>query len=104
MAGGEPRPIVGLVVDDEPEIRHMLIDILQDEGFVAHAAADTATGLAAIDDVAPDVVLLDVWMPSMNGLDMLTEIRKRGELAVILVTGRGGETDRVVGLRMGADD
>jgi two-component system phosphate regulon response regulator PhoB len=104
MAGGEPRPIVVLVVDDEPEIRLMLTEILQDEGFVAHAASDTASGLAAIADVAPDVVLLDVGMPSMNGLDMLTEIRRRGELPVILVTGRGGETDRVVGLRMGADD
>jgi len=100
----EPRPIIVLVVDDDPEIRLLLTDLLHDEGFHAHAAADTTTGLTAIDELNPDVVLLDVGMPSMNGLDMLAEIRKRGDVPVIFVTGRGGETDRVVGLRMGADD
>jgi DNA-binding response OmpR family regulator len=100
----EPRPTVVLVVDDDQDVRTMLTDLLHDEGFHAHEAADTAAGLAAIDKVTPDVVLLDVNMPSMNGLDMLAEIRRRGELPVIFVTGRGGETDRVVGLRMGADD
>jgi two-component system, OmpR family, phosphate regulon response regulator PhoB len=100
----EPRPIIVLVVDDDPEIRLLLTDLLRDEGFHAHTAVDTTTGLAAIEEVSPDVVLLDVGMPSMNGLDMLAEIRKRGDVPVILVTGRGGETDRVVGLRMGADD
>jgi DNA-binding response OmpR family regulator len=101
---GEPRPIVVLVVDDDPDVRLMLTDLLGEEGFHTHAAPDTATGLTKIDEVDPDVVLLDVGMPSMNGLDMLAEIRKRGELPVIFVTGRGGEMDRVVGLRMGADD
>jgi DNA-binding response OmpR family regulator len=100
----EPRPTVVLVVDDDQEVRTMLTDLLHDEGFHAHEAADTAAGLVAIDKHTPDVVLLDVNMPSMNGLDMLAEIRRRGELPVIFVTGRGGETDRVVGLRMGADD
>jgi two-component system phosphate regulon response regulator PhoB len=100
----EPRPIIVLVVDDDPEVRLLLTDLLQDDGFLVHSASDTTAGLAAIEQVDPDVVLLDVAMPSMNGLDMLAEIRKRGDVPVIFVTGRGGETDRVVGLRMGADD
>jgi len=70
-----------------------------------HSAKDPAGGLAAIDAVQPDVVLLDMGMPQMNGLDVLVQIRAMNELLpVIFVTGRGGETDRVVGLRMGADD
>lgn len=105
-ATAEParQGVIVLVVDDDPEVREMLQLLLGDEGFVVHVAGDADEGLRAIDKVRPDVVLLDVSMPVSSGLDMLGEIRRRGELPVICVTGRGSETDRVVGLRLGADD
>ena len=93
-----------LVVDDEADMRALLTDLLRDEGFRVHGAADASSALAAVDTVRLDVVLLDVTMPSMNGLDVLVEIRQRRDIPVILLTGRGGEADRVIGLRMGADD
>lgn len=100
----EPNRTVVLVIDDDDDVRMVLTDLLSDEGFQVHAAGDPATGLRAIDTVSPDVVLLDVGLPQMNGLDVLQQIRAKGEVPVIFVTGRGGETDKVVGLRMGADD
>lgn len=98
------RELVVLVVDDDEDVRDMLEMLLGDEGFTVRTAQNAEDGLRAIDEELPDVVLLDVTMPSKSGLDMLGEIRRRGELPVICVTGRGSETDRVVGLRLGADD
>jgi DNA-binding response OmpR family regulator len=100
----EPESTVVLVIDDDDDVRMLISDLLTDEGFKVHAAADPAGGLAAIDDVQPHVVLLDMGMPQMNGLDVLAHIRTKSQTPVIFVSGRGGETDRVVGLRMGADD
>lgn len=98
------RAITVLVVDDEDDVRGLVVDLLRDEGFGTYEATDARSGLAALDEFGPDVVLLDVTMPGVHGLDVLAEIRRRSDLPVILLTGRGGETDRVVGLRMGADD
>ncbi|MGH3743865.1 MAG: response regulator [Mycobacteriales bacterium] len=96
-------PLV-LVVDDDDDVRAMVTDLLEQEGFRTHDAADAPSALQAVEAIGPDVVLLDVTMPDMGGLDMLTELRRRNDVPVILLTGRGSETDRVVGLRMGADD
>ncbi len=105
MAGAvEPESTVVLVIDDDDDVRMLLCDLLTDEGFQVHSEAEPAGGLAAIDKIEPHVVLLDMGMPQMNGLDVLAHIRTKSDLPVIFVTGRGGETDRVVGLRMGADD
>jgi two-component system phosphate regulon response regulator PhoB len=93
-----------LAVDDDAEVRDLLVDLLTDEGLTVATAADADTAMSKFDERRPDVVLLDVVMPSMNGLDLLSRIRRRGEVPVIFVSGRGGETDRVLGLRMGADD
>lgn len=98
------RQLTVLVVDDDDDVRSVVVDLLDAEEFVTREAADAESALALIDAVGLDVVLLDVAMPVMDGLDLLAEIRRRGDLPVILLTGRGGETDRVVGLRMGADD
>jgi DNA-binding response OmpR family regulator len=93
-----------LVVDDDPDVRMMITDLLADEGFKAEAADSADAALTRLREHPADVVLLDVTMPSMSGLDLMTEIRKHSEVPIIFVTGKGGETDKVLGLRMGADD
>lgn len=98
------RGITVLVVDDDDDVRALVVDLLDGEGFGTYEAADARTALALLDQRKPDVVLLDVAMPTMDGLDMLVEVRRTSDVPVIMLTGRGGETDRVVGLRMGADD
>ena len=93
-----------LVIDDDPEVRDLIADLLGGEGFQADATGDVAAALARMEREAPDVVLLDIGMPAMNGLDVLAELRRRSSVPIIFVTGRGSETDRVLGLRLGADD
>src|SRR6266550_1713986 len=101
-AGSSCRQI--LVVDDEPMVRNLLKRLLALEGYAVLEAED---GPAAIDLVRankPDLVLLDVMLPSRDGLDVLSELRRTTNVPVILVTARGDDADRVVGLKMGADD
>src|SRR4051794_15510434 len=102
--GGPTDTVRVLVVDDDDEIRGVLTDLLEDEGLNVSTAGEAPDALAKLESHRPDVVLLDVVMPSMNGLDLLAEIRRKGDVPVIFVSGKGGETDRVLGLRMGADD
>jgi DNA-binding response OmpR family regulator len=93
-----------LVVDDDPDVRLLIRDLLTDEGFRVHEAGTPDAALAELRERPADVVLLDVNMPSMSGLDLMSEIRKHSEVPIIFVSGKGGETDRVLGLRLGADD
>jgi DNA-binding response OmpR family regulator len=93
-----------LIVDDDPDVRMMITDLLADEGFKAEAADTADAALASLREHPADVVLLDVTMPAMSGIDLMGEIRKHSEVPIIFVTGKGGETDKVLGLRMGADD
>jgi DNA-binding response OmpR family regulator len=93
-----------LVVDDDPDLRMLLTTFLSLDGFEAEQAADAAAALGAIRLRRPDLVLLDVMMPGRDGLDLLGELRRQGDLPVIMVTARGTEADRVMGLRLGADD
>lgn len=93
-----------LVVDDDPDVRALIIDVLTDEGFKTDSADNADAALTKLRDHPADVVLLDVSMPSMSGIDLMGEIRKHSEVPIIFVTGKGGETDKVLGLRMGADD
>jgi two-component system phosphate regulon response regulator PhoB len=93
-----------LVVDDDADVRMLLTMYLALDGFHAEEAEDAATALDAIRRHRPDMVLLDVMMPGRDGLDLLAELRRAGDIPVIMVTARGEEADRVMGLRLGADD
>ncbi|HVF14594.1 MAG TPA: response regulator transcription factor [Acidimicrobiales bacterium] len=93
-----------LVVDDEDDIRALLTRYLEMEGYQVDQAADARSAYQALADNPPDLVLLDVMLSPDDGLEVLAHIRKEGEVAVILLTGRGAESDRVVGLKLGADD
>lgn len=94
-----------LAVDDAPDVRLLVHKALEREGYVVDEAADGAAALDAIRTSVPDVVLLDVNMPDMSGLEVLATLRHlRPDLPVILITGRDSEGDRVLGLDLGADD
>jgi DNA-binding response OmpR family regulator len=93
-----------LVVDDEPALLDVLEAYLKDDGFAVVRAGD---GRAAVDVAAaeqPDLILLDLNLPKMSGLEAFREIRQRSDVPVIMLTARGSEVDRVVGLELGADD
>jgi len=93
-----------LVVDDEPMLRNLLSRLLRMEGYDVVEAADGQMALELVRQRQPDLLLLDVMMPSRDGLDVLGDLRKTSEVPVILVSALGEEADRVLGLKMGADD
>jgi two-component system, OmpR family, response regulator RegX3 len=90
-----------LIVEDEQPIAEPLAEGLRREGFDVEWAP---TGAAALEADEPDVVLLDLRLPDMDGLDVCRSIRARSDVPIIVVTARGDEPDRVVGLELGADD
>ena len=93
-----------LVVDDELVFIEALTISLEREGFGVIAAADGPAALKAISEKDPDLILLDVMLPGMSGIDVCREIRKSSSVPVIMVTAKGEEIDAVVGLEVGADD
>jgi two-component system response regulator ResD len=93
-----------LVVDDEPMVRDVLARYLAKEGFAVETAEDGEAALTAYERTAPDLVLLDLMLPRVDGLEVFRRMRERGPAAVIMLTAKGEETDRVVGLELGADD
>jgi two-component system, OmpR family, phosphate regulon response regulator PhoB len=97
-----PRTV--LVVDDEPMLRNLLSRLLRMEGYEVVEAADGQAALDVVRDHEPDLVLLDVMMPARDGLDVLGDLRRTSNVPVILVSALAEEADRVVGLKMGADD
>jgi two-component system, OmpR family, phosphate regulon response regulator PhoB len=104
MSSPPPAAHTVLVVDDEPMLRNLLSRLLHMEGYEVLEAED---GEAALDIVAsqkPDLVLLDVMMPARDGLDVLGDLRRTSQVPVILVSALAEEADRVIGLKMGADD
>jgi two-component system response regulator RegX3 len=96
-------PLV-LVVDDEQSYRDALRIALEREGFRVEVAADGAEAIARFDAVRPALVLLDVMLPRITGIDVCREIRTRSQVPIIMVTARNAEIDAVVGLEVGADD
>lgn len=92
-----------LLVDDDVELTALLKDILDMEGFEVTEANDGEAGLAAVSDDI-DLILLDVMMPRMNGMDMLRKLRENHHTPVLMLTAKGEEIDRVIGLELGADD
>ncbi len=99
----ERRPTV-LVVEDEESFVDALVVGLQREGFAVRVARDGAEALDLFDVVDPDLVLLDVMLPKLSGMDVCRELRGRSEVPIIMVTAKGSEIDTVVGLELGADD
>jgi DNA-binding response OmpR family regulator len=93
-----------LVVDDEPMVRDVLSRYLERSGFDVDAVADGERALAAFDARRPDLVLLDLMLPRVDGFEVFRRIRARGDSPVIMITARGETTDRIVGLEVGADD
>jgi two-component system, OmpR family, response regulator ResD len=93
-----------LVVDDEPTIVEVVELYLRREGFEVLAAPDGPAALALVEQRSPDLVVLDLMLPGMGGLEIATRLRARGRLPIIMLTARGEEADRVVGLELGADD
>jgi two-component system response regulator MtrA len=93
-----------LLVDDDRSIRELVQMSLEDEGYVVDTATDAETALEAIRRNAPDLLLLDVMLPGMNGFDLTREIRRTSSLPIILVTAKTDTIDKVVGLEAGADD
>ena len=92
-----------LLVDDDVELTALLKDILSLEGYSVVEANNGIEGLAAISDDL-DLILLDIMMPKMNGMDMLRKLRETNETPVLMLTAKGEEIDRVIGLELGADD
>lgn len=93
-----------LVVDDDAEIRQLLAAYLQGNGFRVTAVADGRAMRAALAAGQPDLVILDVMLPDEDGISLCRWLRARSQVPVIMLTARGDETDRVVGLEVGADD
>jgi DNA-binding response OmpR family regulator len=98
------RPADLLLVDDEPMVREVLTRYLEHEGHHVTAVADGAAALAAIADRDFDLVVLDLMLPTVDGLSVLRELRHAGTTPVIVVSARGDEDDRIRGLHLGADD
>ena len=93
-----------LVVEDEDSFVDALTVGLAREGFRVQVARDGAAALAMFDAVRPDIVLLDVMLPKVSGIDVCRELRKRSSVPIIMVTAKASEIDTVVGLEVGADD
>ncbi|NLI11567.1 response regulator transcription factor [Pelotomaculum propionicicum] len=92
------------IVDDEANIRDLLKKYLVKEGFQAEAFSCAEDVLNAVRRVPPDLFVLDITMPGMDGLELCRTIRKSGDTPIIFVSARGEELDRVLGLELGADD
>jgi two-component system response regulator RegX3 len=99
-----PEAPLVLVVDDEQSYRDALRIALEREGFRVEVAADGAEAIARFDAVRPSLVLLDVMLPRISGIDVCRELRSRSQVPIIMVTARNAEIDAVVGLEVGADD
>ena len=98
------RPPRVLVVDDEPPIRAVVRGFLERDGLEVSEAGDGPAAVEAARSVGPDVIVLDVMMPGFDGLEVLRQVRGFSDPMVVLLTARTEEVDRIVGLRVGADD
>ena len=100
--GQVPKTV--LVVDDEPKIVEVVGDYLRRAGFSVNTAADGNGAVASARARPPDLVVLDLGLPGLDGLDVARELRRASPVPIIMLTARGDETDRVLGLELGADD
>ncbi|MGH2499318.1 MAG: response regulator [Candidatus Limnocylindria bacterium] len=93
-----------MVVDDEPDIGALVGELLRDEGHAVRAVTDSAQALDAFADFHPDLVTLDVMMPSIDGISLCLELRRASDVPILFLSAKQEPPDKVVGLRMGADD
>ncbi len=93
-----------LIVDDEPNLRHAVKLYLDEEGFLTYTAKDGLEALELVRERLPDLVVLDVMMPKLDGFETLAQLRKFSAVPVVMLTVRGDEADKVKGFNLGADD
>jgi two-component system, OmpR family, alkaline phosphatase synthesis response regulator PhoP len=93
-----------LVVDDEPTIVSTVQKYLEQDGYVVYVASDGPAALKAAHAFSPDLVVLDIMLPGMDGMEVLRRLRQESDVYVLMLTARTDETDRIVGLTVGADD
>jgi two-component system response regulator CpxR len=93
-----------LIIDDDTELCELVTEYLEDEGLVVESVHDGITGVERCRANEPDLVILDVMLPGLGGFAVLSKIRETSKVPVIMLTARGEEVDRIVGLEMGADD
>ncbi len=93
-----------LVVDDEKPIADILQFNLQKEGYEVHCAYDGVEALQKVEEIQPDLILLDIMLPLKDGMEVCREVRKKYEMPIIMITAKDSEIDKVLGLELGADD
>ena len=93
-----------LIIDDEPSIHTVISAYLKAEGFDFKSAMDGSSGLSTALSYQPDIIILDVMLPGMDGMELLAHLRQESDVYVIMLTARTEETDKIVGLSIGADD
>jgi two-component system OmpR family response regulator len=93
-----------LIVDDDAETRSLLSEYLHKQGYRVTTAADGKAMQGMLETARPDLIVLDLMLPGTDGLELCRDLRSRSNVPVIMLTARGEETDRIVGLEMGADD
>jgi two-component system response regulator CpxR len=97
------RPQI-LVIDDDLELGELLTELFDQEGFTVEVVGDASAGLARAQSKTYALIVLDVMLPGQNGFEVLTRLRKTSQVPVLMLTARGEDVDRIVGLEMGADD
>ena len=93
-----------LVIDDEPGILKLVTSYLENEGYQVYTALDGPSGLKAARAYQPDLIVLDIMLPGMDGIELLSHLRRESDVYVIMLTAKTEETDKIVGLSVGADD
>jgi DNA-binding response OmpR family regulator len=93
-----------LIIDDDTRLHELLASYLEQNGLTVTVAADGRRGLAALEGGTFDAVLLDLMMPGLDGIEVCKRIRSKSNIPIVMLTAKGDETDRVVGLELGADD
>jgi len=93
-----------LVIDDEPSIINLVTAYLKPEGYEVYTAADGNAGLKSARAFKPDLIILDLMLPGIDGIELLSRLRRESDVYVIMLTARTDETDKIVGLSVGADD
>ncbi len=93
-----------LIVDDEPSVLNLVSAYLRPEGYEIYTASDGPSGLKSARSYRPDVIVLDIMLPEMDGLEVLSQLRRESEAYVIMLTAKTEEMDKIIGLTVGADD
>jgi two-component system alkaline phosphatase synthesis response regulator PhoP len=105
VAGGTvATPPKILIIDDEQSIINLVVAYLRPEGYEVHTANDGPTGLKAARSHNPDLIVLDIMLPGLDGIELLTQLRRESDVYVIMLTAKTEETDKIIGLSVGADD